>query len=62
MFEVYPLVVFKLLQREDVLVKVFLKFLVCIVNVELLKAVDLSERETHVRLTYYNFFFVMVCS
>jgi len=30
-----------LLQRENVLVKIFLKLLVCIVDVELLKAVNL---------------------
>lgn len=35
------LVVFELLQRENVLVKIFLKLLVRIVDVELLKAVDL---------------------
>lgn len=35
------LVVFKLLQGENVLVKIFLKLLICIVDVELLKAVDL---------------------
>lgn len=35
------LVVLKLLQGENVLVKIFLKLLICIVDVELLKAVDL---------------------
>lgn len=35
------LVIFKLLQGENVLVKIFLKLLICIVDVELLKAVDL---------------------
>lgn len=37
------LVVFKLLQRENVLVEIFLKLLVCIVDVELLEAVHLCE-------------------
>lgn len=42
------LVVFKLLQRKNVLVEIFLKLLVCIVDVELFKAVHLCEgtRET----------------
>lgn len=35
------LVVFKLLQRENVLVEIFLKLFICIVDVELLKAVNL---------------------
>lgn len=39
------LVVFKLLQGENVLVKIFLKLLICIVDVELLKAVDLRGTE-----------------
>lgn len=38
---IHLLVVFKLLQGENVLVKIFLKLLICIVDVELLKAVDL---------------------
>lgn len=37
------LVVFKLLQRKNVLVEIFLKLLVCIVDVKLLKAVHLCE-------------------
>ena len=43
------LVVFKLLQGEDVLVKIFLKLLICIVDVELLEAVDLRgpNRQKH---------------
>lgn len=35
------LVVFELLQGENVLVEIFLKLLVCIVDVKLLKAIDL---------------------
>lgn len=36
-------VVLQLLQREDVFVEIFLKFLIGIINVELFKAVDLQS-------------------
>lgn len=42
----HSLVVFKLLQGENVLVEIFLKLLVCIVDVELLEAVDLREEKS----------------
>lgn len=39
--QIHSLVVFKLLQGENVFVKIFLQLLVCIVDVELLEAVHL---------------------
>lgn len=49
------LVVFKLLQRENVLVEIFLKLLVCIVDVELLEAVHLCEGTRETRKSVVSF-------
>lgn len=44
------LVVFKLLQGENVLIEIFLKLLVCIVDVELLKAVHLRGANQNTKI------------